>query len=392
MTKLTHLVIRGFKSIRNLENLKLDALNIIIGPNGSGKSNLIFFFKMLNWMTNSSGQLQYFINKYGGANALLHYGAKMTPQMEASLRFETDSGTNDYYFRLFHAARETLIFAEEKFRYSSFDFDTLGPWRFLGAGHKESNLIEESELKTATTARWILGLTRKCVQYHFHDTSETARIHQKSKLIDSYYLREDGANLAPFLYRLYKNEQGCYQKIVDKIRAAAPFFNDFILEPEYDSISLQWTEKGSDYVFGSQQIPSSTLRAMSLITLLQQPEQNLPAIIILDEPELGLHPQAIDVIAGLIKSVSSHAQVVVTTKSSEFIRHFEHKDIIIVDRLGQESVFQKADSEKMDHWLKQHPLPENDSEKSVRSKSAYSHHTVFNLAMESKKAGMVKQR
>lgn len=351
MTRLTNLKIHGFKSVNHLDNLALGPVNVLIGANGSGKSNFIFFFKMLNHMAHSFGELQTFIGKYGGANSLLHEGAGITSQIEASLGFETESGVSDYYSRLVYAAPDTLVFADEKFRFSS---ETVSPWHFLGSGHRETKLAEVS----APEAGNLLKLMRGCLVYQFHNTSETSRIRQKWNVSDSRFLKEDGANLASFLHRLRESEHGYYRRIVETVRLAAPFFDDFVLEPEHHSVMLQWKERNSDIIFGPHLVSDGTLRAMAIISLLLQPEANLPSVIILDEPELGLHPYAINIVAGLLKSVSTFAQVIIATQSVTVIDCFDPDEIIVADRPGRESVFTRPDPEKLRHWLDEYSMAE----------------------------------
>lgn len=357
MNMLTKLELHGFKSIRHLTDLALQPLNVLIGANGSGKSNLIAFFKLLSWMTASPGNLQFYIGKSGGANALLHDGAAVTSQIEASLTFETEAGTNEYAMRLFHAAPDTLIFAEEKYRSSQHSFGGTDNWTSLDAGHREAHIIDMAESGNAT-AKTILWLLKTCVVYQFHNTSDTARIRQRWGLDDNRFLKEDGANLAPFLLRLRDTQPKVYQRTVATIRQIAPFFADFVLEPTDGRVILQWQERESDMIFGPHQASDGTLRMMALVSLLLQPTEDLPAVVILDEPELELHPYAINIIAGLLKSVATHTQVILATQSMTLLDYFDPEDIIIVDRPGRESVFKRLDAEKLQEWLEEYTLAE----------------------------------
>jgi predicted ATPase len=355
-TMLEKIQIKGYKSIQEM-NLKLTPLNVLIGANGVGKSNFISFFKLLRWMLQNPGQLQVFIGKSGGANALLFYGADITPQIQAELSFETEAGKNDYFFRLFHAAGDTFIFAEEKIRFSSPRFNSLPPWQSLDGGHKEANLMN-SVILGDPTAKIIFKFLQNCAVYQFHNTSETARIRQKWNIEDNRHLREDGANLAPLLLRLREYEPIYYQRIVETLRQIAPFFLDFVLEPMNYSVILQWKECHTDFIFSSHQASDGTLRTMALVTLLLQPENDLPGVLILDEPELGLHPYAINIIGGLINSISHHSQVILATQSTILIDCFEPEDIIVVERKDRQSNFKRLDSENLQDWLEEYSLSE----------------------------------
>src|SRR5437879_6448001 len=111
---LKKIEIKGYRSIKGI-TLDLRSLNILIGPNGAGKSNFVSFFKMLNEMM--GGRLQQYIGTTGRGQSLLHFGPKVTPQLEGRLEFEADNGTDWYNLRLFHAAGDTLIFAEEMLQF-----------------------------------------------------------------------------------------------------------------------------------------------------------------------------------------------------------------------------------------------------------------------------------
>ena len=348
--------IKGYKSIQDME-LELAPINVLIGANGAGKSNLISFFKLLRWMMQAPGQLQLFVGKSGGANALLFDGASVTPQMESELLFETDAGRNDYFFRLFHAASDTFIFAEEKYRFSRNPFNRLADWISLDVGQKEAQIIDIANSGNST-AQTIFRLMQSCAVYQFHNTSETARIRQRWNIEDNRYLREDGANLAPFLLRLKETEPIYYKRIVDTLNQIAPFFADFVLEPVNNAVILQWRERGTDLTFSADQASDGTLRTMALVALLLQPQRDLPDVLILDEPELGLHPYAINIIGGLINSVSLYSQVILATQSTLLIDCFEPEDIIVVERKNRQSYFYRQETKTLEDWLEEYSLSE----------------------------------
>ena len=351
---LKHISIKGYKSIKELD-LDLSPINILIGANGSGKSNFISFFKLLRWMMQSPGQLQFFVGQAGGASSFLFDG--VTPQIESELNFETAVGKNDYSFRLFHAASDTFIFAEEKYRFSDNRYGSTAGWSSLDAGHKEARLIDQAGLGDRT-AKTISRLVQVCVVHQFHDTSQTSRIKQRWNINDSQYLKEDGANLAPFLLRLRENEPRYYQRVIETLSQIAPFFADFVLSPIGNTVLLQWREIGTDLVFSPHQVSDGTLRAMALVALLLQPIDDLPDVLILDEPELGLHPYAINIIGSLINSVSNHCQVILATQSTLLIDCFAPEDIIVVERDKRQSTFQRLDPSELEDWLEEYSLSE----------------------------------
>ena len=358
MQKLKRLNLHGFKSIRDA-TIDFGALNLLIGANGSGKSNLVSFFRLLNEMM--GGRLQQSIATSGRAQSLLHHGAKRTPQLRAVLDFETDAGINTYRLRLSHAAGDTLVFAEESVQFDRIGVPAAQGPTSLGSGHMETRLRGEAD-KGQATARVFRHLLNTCRVYHFHDTSSTARVRQAGYIGDSRLLMFDAANLAAFLYRLKSAEDStAYRRIVGTVQLIAPFFDDFDLRPtgpHEQEIFLNWREKGSDQLFGPHQLSDGTLRAMCLVTLLLQPVEDLPALIIVDEPELGLHPYALNVIAALFQKAAAHTQVLISTQSSSFLDNFEPEDVIVVGRETDGSTFTRLPPEKLDVWLEEYSLGE----------------------------------
>ena len=355
--RLAAITLKGFKTIRELDDFSPGPLTVLIGPNGAGKSNFISFFRMLSWMLVEPDHLQTHVAEQGGASKLLHDGPAITREIEAQLTIKTASGDNQYHFRLFFAAGDILIFADERYRFSRYDYPGKARWSETGAGHRDPQLLAHAN--SDDTARVILSILRRFNVYQFHNTSTTARIRTKWNMNDNRFLKEDGANIAPLLYRLKSEEGQCYQRIVDNLRLILPFFSDFELEPVYSTLLLAWRERGSDQIFDVSQASDGMLRAIALVTLLLQPEETLPDLLILDEPELGLHPYAINVIGGLIRAVSEKVQVIIATQSTAFVNCFEPGDIVVVEREERESTFRRLeDTEALREWLREYSLSE----------------------------------
>jgi predicted ATPase len=369
--RLARVTLRGFKTIRELKDFELGPISVLIGPNGAGKTNFLSFFNLLSWamMTpeNLKDGLQDYVNRRGGASMLLHDGPKLTPQIESKLWLQSDDVTFwEYRFFLSYAAGDTLVIADEDFHAihdSGMGYVPLllpqmnRPAPDLGSGRKESVLVGLAE-SGIEAAKFILGTLRRMIVYQFHDTSPTSRIRNKWDVEDARWLKEDGANLAPFLYRLKNNEPSYYQRIVESLRAILPFFADFEFEPEFGKLLLKWRERGTDRIFNSSQAADGMLRVMALLALLQQPEKDLPDVLFLDEPELGLHPYAIEVLAGLLQSVSKYVQVVVATQSVSLLDRFEPPDVVVTERSGRESTFRRLSAAELSEWREQYTLSE----------------------------------
>ena len=363
LLKLLHL--KGFKSIREMD-LELRPLNVLIGANGVGKSNLVSFFKMVREM--AAGRLQSYIAASGRAHSLLYYGPGTTSGIHVRLvfedprpLFEDGSPVDAYAFYLSYAADDSLYFQTECLLAEKMDNEIHAKGVSLGTGQREA-LFRDDVHRGKPTAIALDTRLRECHAYHFHDTSATSRIRQYGYVGDNQKLLSDGANLAAFLYRLQSTrESTAYDRIVRTIRLAAPFFHDFDLVPTGPNgreIILNWRDRESDQIFGPHQLSDGTLRAMCLIALLLQPEEELPKLIVVDEPELGLHPYALNLVGSLLKAASHHAQMVITTQSSSFLDQFDPEDIIVVDREGKESTFRRPEPAAMEAWLEEYSLGE----------------------------------
>ena len=355
MPRLKNVIVKGFRSIKEM-NLELGPINVCIGANGAGKSNLIEFFKMINELT--AGRLQQYIATTGRATANLHFGPQVTPQLEAELTFEADQSRDSYGMRLFYAAGDSLVFAEETLSFLGRGYDS--PRQIsLGSGHQEA--LVRANIEDQPLINILRNYLNRCRVYHFHDTSQTARIRRHCNVGDTRWLMPDAANLAAILYRMKSMNEVTYRRIVRDIAQIAPFFEDFDLEPAHPletDILLNWRHRKSDLVFGPHQLSDGTLRAMCLIALLQQPVDDLPYLIIVDEPELGLHPHALELISSLFRAASKHVQILISTQSSTFVDAFDPGDIVVVDRISEATTFQRPRPEVLDSWLEDYSLGE----------------------------------
>ncbi|MDE0229946.1 MAG: AAA family ATPase [Spirochaetaceae bacterium] len=355
MPRLKSVLVRGFRSIKEM-NLELGPINVCIGANGAGKSNLIEFFKMVNEMM--AGRLQQYIATTGRATANLHFGPQVTQQLEAELTFEADQGTNTYYVRLFYAAGDSLVFADESLSFLRFGND-IPQQQTFGAGHQEALIRHFAENQPLINT--LRNFLNHCRVYHFHDTSQSARIRRYCYVGDTRWLMPDAANLAAILYQMKSNNEVIYRRIVRDITQIAPYFEDFDLEPAHPlgtDIILNWRHRQSDLVFGPHQFSDGTLRAICLIALLHQPVDDPAYLIVVDEPELGLHPHALELISSLFRAASKHAQILISTQSSTFVDTFDPRDIVVVDRTRETTTFQRPNTEVLESWLEDYSLGE----------------------------------
>ena len=355
--KLRTIKLKGYKSFRDAE-VHFSDVTVLLGANGAGKSNLVSFFRMLNFV--STGALQDYIGRNGGSDSLLHYGRKTTTQIEAEVEFEGSDSTTRYNIRLADAAPDTLIFTDERARYQRKGYPTPQDIA-LGAGHKESELKEKAQADK--TCKVLFGMLSRCRVFQFHDTSDTAKIRKNGYIEDGNYLRSDAGNLAAYLRMLQTTYSDCYQRIVDTVALVFPSFGDFILQPSPGSdnyILLNWKEQAhADYLLGPHQLSDGTLRFMALATLFLQPSEKMPSVIVLDEPELGLHPYAISVLAGLVKSVATETQVILATQSPRLVDEFDPGQVVVLENEKKAGTqCKQLEAEKLSEWLDEYSMGE----------------------------------
>lgn len=352
--RLNQLKINGYKSIKSLD-IELKSLNILIGSNGVGKSNFINFFKFMKKIIDKD--LPIYTAELGGANKILHFGQKETSEIDFALLFTP----NGYKAVLIPNVNDKFIFKNEK---TYFFADKISGYR---GGTKVYSLKSEGEenskLPNRGSSQSIQSHIVKYIQdwkvYHFHDTSKTAKVKQTCNIDDCHVLASDGANLSAFLRCVLEHNEKSYNQIVKTIQRVAPFFQDFILEPEINNkstIKLKWKHKGTDEYFDAHDLSDGTIRFICLTTLLLQPY--LPTIILLDEPELGLHPFALKLLASMFRKVSNKTQIIASTQSVTLADNFDIEDIIVVDRVNNCSTFSRLDKAKYTDWLEEYSLGE----------------------------------
>jgi predicted ATPase len=349
MSTVRSLSIAGYKSIRELNNFELRQLNVLIGANGAGKSNFINLFRMLAEMYEQS--LQLYVQTQGGPDALLHFGRNTTEKLHAEFYF----ANNGYKFDLVPTADNRLVFESEVSWFGGVYFNST-PSASLGSGHDESKLKSAKD-KYSSYVRDSISNWRV---YHFHDTGEKARVKQRHPANDNLRLKIDAANLGAYLRRLHQEYPLYYQRIVDAIRLVAPFFDNFVQRPgEPEFIELEWRQRSKpDTPLKANMLSDGTLRFVCLATLLLQPEELLPQTILIDEPELGLHPYAISVLADIFRQVSEQRQLIVSTQSVELVNELAPEDIIVVDQDGDATTFRRYSSEELSGWLEEYSLGE----------------------------------
>ena len=354
--------IKGFRSLADIEVENLLKATVLIGANGSGKSNFIRFFEMMSWMIKSR-QLAEFVQREGGADDQLFGGSKVSPLIEAEISLRTESGRNDYRFALAYAHPDRFMFTDEALRFSREGWGTDAPWKHLGSGHSEARVVEAAqssehgEVKPAT-ARVLVHLLRGCAVYQFHDTSKDSPVKKRWDAEDNHYLRSNGGNLAAILLRLEREDMPRFETICDHIRRALPVFDRFEIEESYGKVLLRWRARTMDKTIGAHLTSDGSLRFFALVTLLNLPPEMLPDVLLLDEPELGLHPAAAALVSDMVKALAEERQVIAATQSPLLVDAFDLDEILVLELRDGRTEVRRCDEGKYRDWLEDYTTGE----------------------------------
>lgn len=345
---IKYLKVEGYKSIKDLD-LRLEPINILLGSNGVGKSNFISLFSLLRnvYLKN----LQNYIQTKGGADSFLYFGKKHTDQISIDICFGDDESDINRFIMRMQEAQDSLLVKSVETAFLSY-----GDWhnKIYEEDVKESNFQNINKGQ----AYFVNDYLKEFDVYHFHDTGDKSPIKGSCNINDNMKLSRDGSNIAAFLYYLKEKSAKHFKRIEMTVKSIAPFFDKFVLEPSRlneTQIQLEWREKNfPESYFNAYNLSDGTLRFICLATLLMQPDP--PKTIIIDEPELGLHPVAINKLSALIRKVSERSQVIVSTQSVNFIDNFDPENVIVADRVDNSSVFKRLDSSELSEWLKEYTL------------------------------------
>lgn len=311
---LKKIIIDNYKSIRHAE-IDLNQINILIGENGAGKSNLISFLELVKV---GSKAIPRYVTERLGMNRLLYGGLEKSQHIYGCLTFEQSDPSEKkcdkaYILELGVAVDGTTPFVIEE--------------------------AHNSEIES-------LGI------YHFSDTGYSSPLRRKAEIDDNVALRNDGSNLAAVLYRIEKQNPVAFRTIETTMRRIAPYFDRFDLKPDRINpklITIEWKENNSDLYMDSTSFSDGTLRFLALCVLLMQPEK--PGTIIIDEPELGLHPAAVSLFAAMVRVASRSSQVIVATQSADLLNEFSLNDVIVVERTQDQSTFRRLDETDFESWF-----------------------------------------
>lgn len=352
--------LHNFKSIQHVD-LDFGSINVLIGANGAGKSNFISFLKLLKSLQNDN--LNTYVAENGYMDNLVYFGCEGEPFIQGQVVFSEEVGSPSYRYEL-KLTQDHRNLALAKINFESSDRLnvkkegeelTSDIYTSLNGTGQSIHLLREDEEVYKITVQYF----KDFYVYHFPDTSDRSPLLRTARLHDNVFFREDGSNIAAFLYYLQEKHPQRFYLIEKVIQSIAPFFGKFILKPDRinpEFIQLEWQENGYERYQNAHNLSDGTLRFIALTTLMLQPEP--PKVIIIDEPELGLHPSAIEKLAGMVRKVSAKSQVILATQSIQLVNNFEPEDIIVVDRKNKQSIFKRLEVDKLQIWLEEYGLGE----------------------------------
>jgi len=351
--ELDYLTVKGFRSIKSIERLELRPINVLVGANGSGKSNFVGVFAFLRVLR--QGHLVAYTDGAGGAEKILHFGSKVTGEIELEISFR--DGIYGYHVALSPTAEDRFYVHNERCWFWKKSQHLHPYFESLAGSGKEAGISEPQNGVTD----WVQFRLDSWRLYHFHDTSNTSSMRKTADVDDNRFLRADASNLAAYLYLLQQAHQPEYQLIRKTVQRVAPFFDDFHLEPlrsNPDKVKLEWIHKSSDAYFDASSLSDGTLRFICVCTLFLQPLIYRPSVIIVDEPELGLHPYAITMLANLVRAAATETQVILSSQSALLLDHFQPEDVLVADLEQGATTLKRLQPQDLAVWLEEYSLGE----------------------------------
>jgi predicted ATPase len=351
VSALTRIKLAGFKSIRDMgDGLEIRPLNVLIGANGSGKSNLASFFTLARHIVERNFRRYYGSLSPRTLDLLFYRGTSATQKIRSEMRF----GCGSWDFTIVYQGPGgllPLVIPDEAWDFGRYRHESEGA---LG---EEAHLPDYARSEPDGPELAAVRSMESWRVYHFANTGPTAGVRQFADTREDAFLKPDGSNVAAVLRRLKERYWDHYRAIVDTVRMAAPSFDDFLLR-ESDNLenatALEWHDRLADLYFPPETWSDGTLRFICLATLLLQP--NPPPLVILDEPELGLHPAALAILAGMLRSASHRTRIIACTQSASLVSHFDPEDVVVTDCREGASSFRRLEREALAGWLEEYAL------------------------------------
>ena len=352
--------IQGFRSLADVEISDLPRVSVLLGANGAGKSNVLRFFEMMRRML-TEHRLARWVGEHGGADDQLFNGSDVTRTITAEVTVQSDAEPDcedTYAFELTYAQPDRFIFSSEESKRHC-PSKSISGWANVQGGYEEAELYYKARSErmgqSHQCARSVVGAFEKCMVFQYHDT---AKFEKRWPAEDRIAFLDHGENLASVLLELQRHHPRRLERLHAHIRRVLPGFDRFKIEEDNGRVLLRWTAERTKKTFGPHLTSDGSLRFFALATLLNLPSRMLPDLILLDEPELGLHPAAIAMIAGMIKALPKDKQVIVATQSPLIVDAFGLENIIVLELKGRRTEIRKFDEDEYRHWLDEYSTGE----------------------------------
>jgi predicted ATPase len=377
MMKISTLHMHNYRCLVDVE-LPIRDLTVVIGPNGAGKTSLLEVFQLLE--RGCQQELGSFLASQGGVQAVLSHPriAGRPPCLQIGVELDVQSDQSDapmdYRFEL--AGQQVGYMINSERLEWQFDPQAKKPFQYIDA-HRDRlyyadptkavkmaqpdwdyNRLElalaqvPKMYREPETLRSMFASTR---HYSFLDVSPRAVVRSSQSLTPDTRPGPNGENLYSALYNMRASHRDIYERIGALLEQG---FADFkrLEFPVVGAgqVTLAWYERGSREPLYPNQLSEGTLRFLWLITiLLATPE---PALLLLDEPEVSMHPELLKLLAALLQDASVRSQIVVATHSPDLIRWLQPEEVLIADKEDGVTRFTWADELDLDEWLEEYTL------------------------------------
>ncbi len=379
--KITRLNIEGFRSLRKVSWSPGD-LNVIIGANGTGKSNLLRFLELI--AVSAQGKLGKYVQSLGGMDPIVWDGESTSIKFELDTVPESELDPEHYELELVRLGAGSSYRIENECLINSHKLRQRlekKPFKFLERRAKSAIIFDESERRFVTPEEYVSDeesllsiASGPFINNHFIppfrrelasiaiyrdlNTNADAPIRQSAISRMEKRVDPDGQNLISVMHTLYTGDRDFKNDINSAMQAAfGDDFEELIFPPAADQrIQLRIRWKSLMREQSAAEISDGTLRFLFLLTVLASP--SLAPIIAIDEPETGLHPAMLPLIAEYAVDASKRSQVILTTHSPQFLDAFAgtRPTTTVAKWVNGETTLQTLREEDLDYWLKEYSL------------------------------------
>ena len=384
--KILNLKIQGYRSLKDVSWVP-DNLNVLIGPNGSGKSNILRVLEMIS--ISARGQLGKHIQRAGGMDPLvwdgtaesINFSVKVSPG-EENRSIEKDSLTYNMTIERIGKGSTYRIDSELLGNYYRVEKgEQVEPFKMIERKARravvfdenehslvapEESIIEEESLLSLSSGPFTQNRFIPPFQsylagwsiYHDLHVNMDAPIRQPTIARHETRVEPDGQNLISVLHTLYTGNRDFKNDINLAMRTAfGDDFDELVFPPAADQrIQLRVRWKTLSREQSAADLSDGTLLFLFLLTVLAS--LNPAPLISIDEPETGLHPLMLPIVAEYAVDASERTQVILTTHSPQLLDAF--KDVVpkttVVKWNEGETILQNVEGEQLSRWLKEYSL------------------------------------